>query len=530
VPKSIPNYLRVFSDQIQRGAASPAAGGAELDELCSAFERVTGWSLRDLTGAPKPQNMELLWSAPVEPASEAGPGQLRGGVAVVKGNSQPGETDLTASAELALAIGKLWRELQQTRETLRRREAELAAGVPLVSHHAGQRHLADRLEHVLRGGAEILGCHAAALYLLNEGTTELKLRSCWGLPQERLMDEARPLETAVADLEALAGHAVVLDDTEPYRQWNLPEDFPAAVCVPVSSPTTPLGCLWLFCKEKRPFSDEEVNLVEIVAGRIASDLEREMLMTEGVEGARLKQQLVAAERFEHNQRPHIAPLLDDWDVAGWTEQAAYVGGDFYDWFVRDDEQLVVSVADCSSQGLEAALAASGLRSALRSHAEHLADPGELLERVNRSLWTASAGDQSAALVCAFAEPKTGRLRFASAGHLGAAVLSAQGVKALVQPNLLLGMMPETRYQTLEELLSPGDSLVLFTEGVRAALEEHGLQAADPRFFESILAQLKSPAADLLHRVCDQFQALSSEHSQDRTILVLKRRRGRSRKR
>ena len=86
---------------------------------------------------------------------------------------------------------------------------------------------------------------------------------------------------------------------------------------------------------------------------------------------------------------------------------------------------------------------------------------------------------------AFAEPRTGRLRFASAGHLGAAVLSAQGAKALVQPNLLLGMMPETRYQTLEQLLSPGEALVVFTEGVRAALEEHGLEAADPRFFESI---------------------------------------------
>ena len=120
VPKSIPNYLRVFGEQIQRSSASPAAGGDDLDGLCSAFERVTGWSLRDLTSGPKPQNMELLWSAPVEPASDAAPGQLRVGVAVIKGDSQPGETDLAASAELALAIGQLWRELQQTRETLRR--------------------------------------------------------------------------------------------------------------------------------------------------------------------------------------------------------------------------------------------------------------------------------------------------------------------------------------------------------------------------------------------------------------------------
>ncbi len=528
MPKSIPNYLRVFSDQIQRGAASPAAGGAELDELCSAFERVTGWSLRDLTSGPKPQNMELLWSAPVEPASETGPGQLRVGVAVVQGDSQPGGIDLTASAELALAVGKLWRELQQTRETLRRREAELAAGVPLVSHHADGRHLADRLEHVLRGGAEILGCQAAALYLLNEGTTELKLCSCWGLPQERLMDEARPLETAIADLEALAGHAVVLDDTEPYRQWNLPEDFPAAVCVPVSSPTTPLGCLWLFCKEKRPFSDEEVNLLEIVAGRIASDLEREMLMTEGVEGARLKQQLVAAERYEHNQRPHIAPLLDDWDVAGWTEQSAYVGGDFYDWFVRDDEQLVVSVADCSSQGLERRWPpAVCVRPCVRMP-NTLPIPAKCSSASTARYGLPRPATNRPLCCSAFAEPKTGRLRFASAGHLGGRCsphkAPRRGAAQFVARHDARDLLSNAR-----RVVVPRRVLVLFTEGVRAALEEHGLQAADPRFFESILAQLKSPAADLLHRVCDQFQALRSDNSQDRTILVLKRRRGRSRK-
>lgn len=522
--KSIPSYLRLFREQIPRTPAVPDAGAADLDEVCRAFERVTGWSLRNLTGGAKPRDMEVLWSAPVEPGSKPAPGQLHVGVAVVKGEAPPGATDLTAAAELAAVIAKLWRDVQQTRQSLRRREAELAAGVPLISRQDGQRHLADRLEHVLRGGAEILGCHAAALYLLDEATTELKLRSSWGLPQARLLDAPRPLERATADLEALAGHAVVLEDTEPYREWNLPESFPAAVCVPISSPTVPLGTLWLFCNEKRSFSDQEVNLVEMVAGRIAADLEREMLMTEGVEGARLKQQFVAAERYEQNQRPQIAPLVEDWDVAAWTQQASYVGGDFYDWFVREDEQLVAAVGDCTAQGLEAALTGSSLRAALRSHAEYIAEPGRLLERVNQSLWTASAGDQSAGLFCAFAEQKSGRLRFASAGHLGVAALSSQGAKSLVQPNLLLGMMPESRYETFEELLAAGEALVVFTEGVRAALEACGFQAADQRFFESLLPHLKAPAADLLQRVCDQLQALTGESRLDRTVLVLKRRK------
>src|SRR5262249_30680354 len=155
---------------------------------------------------------------------------------------------------------------------------ELAAGVPVASRQGEEPHLAERLEAVLKGGAEAVGCQAAGLYLLDEATSELKLRAVWRLPEERLLAPARPLRGAVADLEALVGHAVMLEDTSLLPHWRCPEDFPAAVCVPVSSPSIPLGTLWTFSDRPRDFTPEETNLLEIVAGRLAADLEREMLL------------------------------------------------------------------------------------------------------------------------------------------------------------------------------------------------------------------------------------------------------------
>ena len=121
---------------------------------------------------------------------------------------------LEQAEPLADALGKLWGELLATRHALWQREAELAAGVPLVlrRRRRDMPPLGERLEAVLRGGAEAIGCQAAALYLLDPATTELKLRSSWGLPRKRLTDPARPLRGALADLEALLGHAVVLTD------------------------------------------------------------------------------------------------------------------------------------------------------------------------------------------------------------------------------------------------------------------------------------------------------------------------------
>jgi hypothetical protein len=81
VAKSIPAYLRLFNEQVPPPGA--AADQVDLSEVCSAFERVTGLPLRNLTGEAKPKDVEVLWSAPVELGAEGTPGHLRVGVAVV---------------------------------------------------------------------------------------------------------------------------------------------------------------------------------------------------------------------------------------------------------------------------------------------------------------------------------------------------------------------------------------------------------------------------------------------------------------
>ena len=277
----------------------------------------------------------------------------------------------------------------------------------MVPHREEEKHLAERLEAALLAGGEAVGCDAAALYLLDEATTELKLRSSWGLPFDRLTAPARPLQGAVADLEALLGHAVVLNDDSLMATWNVPEDFPAAVCVPVSSPTTLLGTLWVFSNEKRDFNDRETNILEVVAGRLASDLEREMLLRAAVDGAELQKQVAAAERLQRSELPTIAPLLDGWDLAGWTAQAGSVGGAFHDWFCLPDGLLAAAVGRAAEQGIAGALTANTVKTALRSHARYHRQAERVLPQVNLTLWTGSAGDQHATLFLATARDGQG---------------------------------------------------------------------------------------------------------------------------
>ena len=93
-----------------------------------------------------------------------------------------------------------------------------------------------------------------------------------------------------------------------------------------------------------------------------------MLLRAAVDGAELQKQVAAAERLQRGGLPTIAPMLDGWDMAGWTAQADQVGGAFHDWFCLPNGLLAAAVGRAAEQGIAGALTANTVKTALRSHA------------------------------------------------------------------------------------------------------------------------------------------------------------------
>ena len=494
--KSTQKHLKVYTGQSPDVHRSEIDGVKGLSKVFQAFERATGWSLRYAPGPAPAYGTGLPWSTPVNPGCGLTPGHLKleaGRLESVGPSAAGGEDPVQ---QLAAAIAGMLGELFETQHELWKREAELAAGVPLVPAGNEANHLAVRLEAVLKGGAEAVGCQAAALYLLDEGTSHLKLRSCWGLPRDRLRDPARPLRGAVADLEALLGNAVVLDDMLLMQHWKVPEDgYAAAVCVPISSPTTLLGTLWVFSTLPREFDDHQTNLLEIVAGRLASDLEREMLLCEGIDAAKLKRQIAAAEQLQQDQLPGIAPQVEGWDLSGWAVQARGLGGAFFDWFCLDDGHLAMVVGSANGSGMEAALLASSARTALRCHAQRGLPAEQVLTEVNRTLWTGSTGSQHAGLLFGLLNPTSGDVVFSVAGPIGVVAVDGSGWRSLSQPSPLAGEDPDTIYPLHALRLHPDEAMVVFSEGLAAAADPQGRMFGEAGVAEG-LATLAGHSAEV----------------------------------
>ncbi|MEQ8785852.1 MAG: SpoIIE family protein phosphatase [Pirellulaceae bacterium] len=478
--KKIPSYLKLHVETAADEPARPPAANDAWNGLCQALETATGWTLRFDQQPPDAQG--VAWTAPVVLPDGKNVGHVAVATpsrdAALPADAARSTVDLAQIEPLALALGRMKAETDQLRRAVREREADLAAGVPVVVRGGEEKHLATRLESVLKGGAEAVGCDGAALYLLDDATSELKMRAVWGLPEERLLAPPRPLQGALADLEALVGHAVVLEDARRMPHWQAPEDCAAAVCVPVSTPTVPLGTLWLFSRTPRPFSDEQTNLVEIVAGRIATDLEREVLLGESLRTRRMEKHFDALSQKASRRAPRIAPSLDDWRVAAWSGPDDGLGGEFYDWNLLHDGALSVAVGSAPLPPLEAALAVATLQAAVRSHTAYPHDPAELHRRVNQTLWTGSAGDQLASLFYARIDCKKGRLDYSACGR--PLVLLAKGklLERLECEAPPLGEQSDFEPRQFASKIAAGQMLLVLSEGARKALERGRIENAE----------------------------------------------------
>jgi serine phosphatase RsbU (regulator of sigma subunit) len=519
VAQKPPEILRLHVDEATESDAAPL-DSASLTAILRAFADATGWRL---SYASFPGDSGF-WSAPVSNGEGTAGGRLILEPLPAAANRQrraSSPIDLEQARPLALAIAGMLGEINRLKRAVCEREAELAAGVPVAARPDEQEHLALRLTSVLKAGAESVGADAAGLYLLDDATSSLKLRAAFGLPQDRLLDPPRPLRGAVADLEALVGHAVVLEDTSLLPHWRCPEPFAAALCVPVASPTMPLGTLWVFSRQCRDFDEDQTNLIEIVAGRIAADLDREMLLAESTQARRRNRLFEAAFRWQQDRLPSVMPLVDNWEFAGWTQHFDALGGDFYDWCVLPDARVALAVASAHGRFLEAGLNAAALQAALKSHAAYAHDAAQLLSRVSETLWTVSSGDQFASLAYGLVSPADGRVELALAGTVAAMIVRRERRELISGRLPPLGAGPDAKHEVVHQELQPGDVLVLLTEGARNATDEAGLCIGEAAIATAIRKARGQPARE----VATQLRKLleRGQGGEDMTVLVARRR-------
>lgn len=242
------------------------------------------------------------------------------------------------------------------------------------------------------------------------------------------------------------------------------------LCVPVLYGDELLGVLQVLNATGRECFDEtDQELLESFANLAAVAIVRSKLLEARLAQQRLHTQLETAARIQS----HFWPRLPDpghgsrlWAV---SQPAAFVGGDLYDCITLPDGSLLLYVADVAGKGLPAALVMAALWSRIRSESQAHATLGGLLGAVNDALSEMFDGDMFATAIIGRYVPATGRLGFASAGHLPPLwVRSGTVLKPPATKGMPLGIVPGMTYEEQEIVLAPGDSVLFLTDGVTEA--------------------------------------------------------------
>ncbi len=239
-------------------------------------------------------------------------------------------------------------------------------------------------------------------------------------------------------------------------------------------------------------------------------------------------ELAVAQRIQQGALPKALPQIhgsEAVDVAARMIPAKEVGGDLYDFFWVDAGRLAFAIGDVSGKGVPAALFMALTRSALRAIAQTGLDPGTTLNRLNALLYDEAVRGMFVTLIYGVLDRFTGEATFASAGHMPPLLVRATGeVEAIMPPrSFALCLRREATFETCTVALAPGDTLLLYTDGVTEAMTAAREQFEEERLRDVLEAHVRTRPGALVAAVAEAVEAFTGgiPAHDDVTLLALR---------
>ena len=261
-------------------------------------------------------------------------------------------------------------------------------------------------------------------------------------------------------------------------------------------------------------------------GTVVPKLMGQRLEQEERERERIDQELQVARRIQQASLPKEVPEPEGWEIAPFYQPAREVGGDFYDFHLLSEGRLGVVVGDATGKGVPAALVMSTTCGMLQVAAAALgsSSPGEVLSRVNETLFARIPPDMFVTCFYAILDPKSGHLVYANAGHDLPYVQHGDGAEELRARGMPLGLMPGMSYEEKEVVLQAGEAVLFYSDGLVEAHDPEGEMFGFPRLRELVAehaAEERSLEEALLEELYT-FVGEGWEQEDDITLLTLRR--------
>ena len=229
------------------------------------------------------------------------------------------------------------------------------------------------------------------------------------------------------------------------------------------------------------YTDSEMSFISSLCNLAAMAIDNARLFEESLAKQRLEEELNLAHTIQEKLLPRENPKFTGCTVETFHIPTKQVGGDYFDVIKMSETRICVAIADVSGKGFPAALLMANLQSAFRALMATELKLNQIVERLNNIVYENTDFDRFITFFVALYDSAERHLVYINAGHNYPFLLKRNGpVVRLESGGLMLGVVPNIRYEVGGEEIAPGDLLYMFTDGVNEALNEKGEQFSEER--------------------------------------------------
>jgi serine phosphatase RsbU (regulator of sigma subunit) len=291
----------------------------------------------------------------------------------------------------------------------------------------------------------------------------------------------------------------------------------------MASETKNIGVLYLDSREKGSLlAPHTRTALDTLATEAGVAIENARLYRETLEKARIEHELKIAAEIQRALLPegnHSGPFFDS---AGTSVQARSIGGDFFDLIDTPNGMFGFLVGDVAGKGPAAALLTSKILGIFSAFASIGDDPAQTVDHINKVLTRRQIDARYATLLYGQLAP-TGKLIFCNGGHNPPLVYGTGGLRRIEAGGMPVGLFEMAPYAADEIDLAPGDTMVLYSDGVTEALNVKGEEFGEARMVDVLKHYSNQPAKVILEKLIAAVQAFAhgAEQYDDVTALVVK---------
>ena len=298
------------------------------------------------------------------------------------------------------------------------------------------------------------------------------------------------------------------------------------LAAPLYDPAGSLGMIALNSRvHVRQFAEADMELLTSLASVAALRIRNVALAEEAAQRRVLEEELALARRIQVALLPDNLPEFPGYELYGGNIPSRGVSGDFYEIVPRaEGQELVIFIADVSGKGMAASLLTATLEALTAGAIDGGDSPDDIFEKVSKRLYKRTPPEKYATAFMASLD-QAGKIGFANAGHNEGILVRASGeVEHLLTTGMPLGIMPMGEYKLTPLELAPGDSLVLYTDGIVEATdpsdEEYGLERLSDICSKNAQSPPEEMASAIEEHLDDFVQGVP--FADDRTLVIVRR--------